>query len=259
MASAGARATRGRALICRRRLSTAKSAKPSSEASVKASDDALTPTNVALYAAFVSSVVGSATLFYLATDDDFLFTMREWSPALVNLVAPYIGRPVDEDNVLDVSAFAPRDVAEVVGDTVCVVLKTRMGVASLSTLNANDKPPAMGGDGDDPVVETIVLDQEEFERASKLTQDELNLKFGMELPELPDPSTATMATLRTALAQCELKERDLQVAYQLADKYGKDPVTLEHQHHAVQQRKLELLQMHDALIASQSWYSFLTS
>ena len=74
---------------------------------------------------------GGSTAAYVASqpgNEEFLFMIRDISPGLVNLVAPLVGLPMEEGTgKLDTSALPPQSVADLVGETVTLVVQLSSG------------------------------------------------------------------------------------------------------------------------------------
>ena len=179
---------------------------------------------IAGFAAFVLGG-GGATLGYMMTsDEEFLFTVNDSYPWLVNFMAPMIGLPVTvEGDAFDPDAFGPRTIDGVVGEELKVVVRLMSGrtlvldVASDATqASVKDRLRFETDDASEEIAEIIFVDAAD---ASKSTEEIAALYFpGVTLPTIPP--NAGEKELVQVLLKCEAMSVDLKVQRELAAKYG---------------------------------------
>mmetsp|Transcript_14575 Transcript_14575/g.16945 ORF Transcript_14575/g.16945 Transcript_14575/m.16945 type:complete len:300 (+) Transcript_14575:165-1064(+) len=205
---------------------------------------------VGLFSAFLAVGGGGTFAWMLATDEDFLFKMRDLSPGLVNFFAPLVGLPVEEESgELDVEAFAPRSIGEIVGEKVKVAVVLRSGRVVLVDADAETSVSGLEqavceklGDPNtitqDPVVSFDFVNAEEEAHMAQQSEQELEKHFGIQIPEIPP--NPTRQQLMVALTQCRFLEADLTVNKELAKKYQTDETQIERALVQIEQRKREI-------------------
>jgi hypothetical protein len=248
---------RNGASVSRRGLSTeakavdAKATETAASATTKAPvEEVPEPTSlgkrIALFAGLVTAG-GLGTFSYLITsNEEYLFQARDAAPQFVNFLAPYIGLPIDEETrELDVEALGPRDVSELVGEQLVVVAKLQSGRVVRVTVGALDNNAAVeqkcveAAGTDDAVADVMFVDQEDVEKISAMSEDELVDTYGdLKIPEIQ--AAYGKRELRMLLEACRQMEFDLKVRYTLAQKYGYDLSALTRAMDKLEERKVEV-------------------
>lgn len=182
----------------------------------------------------VVGIGGLATFAYMLTsNEDFLFQVHDYSPALVDRVAPWLGLPVvGETGVFDVDAFPPRDISQLVGDRVFVAAILRSGHVCIVEADANASPeevdrvvreqlnvPNLVAD---PIVEVQFLDDEEGQELKKQDQNTIQKTFGLQLPPIPAVGEKTKQQLKLLLNIYRTREFDLKTTLELQKQSGQD-------------------------------------
>ncbi len=209
-----------------------------------------------IFTGFVGVVGSSSFAYMLATNEEFLISARDKVPGVVNMFAPLIGLPVEEDTgVLNLDAALEQmkeiDIAEVVGDEVKVVVKLRSGKVLLASAKAKDSEQAiltnvakeLGVTADfiekvDPIIDMHFIDQSEAGKYSGSNDKKLQEEFGIRIPKMP--VIKTKESLELALALCRLQERDLDVQMKLSEKYANDATEINKARADIEKRKQEI-------------------
>ncbi|GBG31160.1 Hypothetical Protein FCC1311_073812 [Hondaea fermentalgiana] len=188
---------------------------------------------VAGFAAFVAAGSSATFTYMLATDENFLFAARDRAPKLVNFFAPWAGLPVEEESgELDVEAFFPREISEIVGEKVQVACVLRSGrVVVVETIP--DAPLAeidqlllkklnVTSLVEDPVVSFSFLDADEAATYASKSDEELANAFRAKIPPLPAQGTASKAELQQLLNVYRRYELEYRTSEELARRTGDD-------------------------------------
>lgn len=189
---------------------------------------------------------GAATFTYmLSADEDFVFSMRDRAPALVDFFAPWAGLPVAEVDggdgesgeggvTLDVAAYFPRDMAELVGESVPVACVLRSGkvvvvpVGASATMSDVDRAllEKLGVEDltQDPVVSFSFVDSGDEAALAQQSQTALAQQFAghLQAPAAPEPGTASKQELANLMAVLRSRELDVKTTLELAKQYGED-------------------------------------
>jgi len=202
---------------------------------------------VGLFTVFLTTGGAGTFTWMLSTDEDFLFQMRDVSPKLVNLFAPLAGLPVEEaTGELDVEAFPPRSIGEIVGDKVKVAVVLRSGKVVLIDTEADTSlqkleklvEEKVGDISQNPIVNFDFVNVEEEANYAERSEEELTKDFGIQIPEiLPN---ANRQQLMVALVQCRVLEADLTVNRELATQYQTDTSQIDRALEQIEERKKEI-------------------
>ena len=153
----------------------------------------------------------------------FLFQVNDYSPELVNFMAPWIGLPVTDTSVLDKEAFGPRSIDQVVGSEVKVIVRLASGktaVVSVSAAHGKDRVlkevQAIENVEGDSIAELIFVDVADADKSPEALSE-------LYFPKIAIPSlnpSDSRAQVEAVLRKCALIAADIQVRRQFAVKYG---------------------------------------
>lgn len=205
-----------------------------------------------LFSTVVLGGGGSVLAFMISKDEDLLFELNDKAPFFVNnIVAPIMGLPITpETGELDIAAYGPRDVSEVVGSSVSVVARYTSGHVEFSTISSLDFASQLFARPGDSLSELIVLEGEEASSASSMDNGALERRYGtVRIPDIPEE--ATKKQLKQLFDICDAQQVDLRVQLQLGGKYGVDSAALNRGLASLEARKQEI----QALIKKKSaWW-----
>jgi len=198
------------------------------------------------------AVGSTASLSYvLATDEDVLFQVQEKAPAVVSFLAPWIGLPVvEETGELDEDAFFPRDISELVGDSVEVACMLRSGKVVLvevpPSANQNELEAALmrklevSSLDADPLVNTTTVDDDEAKQLASKSSEELQNVFSIDLTPVPATGTASKDDLKRLLAYYRAREFEFKTQVQLGVNHGHDTSQYQRALEQVEQLKVQV-------------------
>ena len=207
------------------------------------------------------SVGSLASLSYvLATDETQLLGVQSRWPWVVSFLAPWIGLPVvEETGRLDEEAYFPRDISDLVGESVraaCVLRSGRVIVVSVPSSGSEEAVlgaasaslSSLGGSlSEDPVVKVVFVDaSEEQALVSAGGRDSM---LAVELAAIP--GTASRAELSRLLDVYRVRELEFRTQEALGRKHGYDVSHFSRALLAVEAGKKELKRR---LASSSGWF-----
>ncbi len=177
---------------------------------------------------------GVGTLSYtLTTDEEMLFYVYDNYPWVVTTLGPYIGLPmVEETGNLDEEEYFPRDVTELVGETVTAAAKLRSGrvvvIQAPSETSSSDierlvleKLGAKSLFGDS-IVNVEFIDQDQESSLASKSDDQLREAFAIQLEPLPTPGSVPRAALEALLHVYRVNEIEFKTQVQLGSNHNFD-------------------------------------
>jgi len=209
---------------------------------------------VGAFSVFVAAGSMGTFAYMLATDEKFMFAAKERAPKLVNLFAPYVGLPVDEETgEIDEQAYFPREIGDLVGDSVkvaCVLRSGKVVIVETGTeadLNEIDMRLLEKLNVDtlegDPVVSFRFLDDQEAKVMEGKTPEELQKQFEDPIPDVPEGGNATKQQLQRILQELRKKDLDLRTTIELGRKYGDDVTKAQRTLADVEERKKKVKEL----------------
>jgi hypothetical protein len=178
------------------------------------------------FGSFVSGGSVASLSYVLATDETQLLWVQSRWPWVVSLLAPWLGLPVvEETGRLDEEAYFPRDISDLVGESVraaCVLRSGRVIVVSVPSSGSQESllsaASAHCSLSEDPLVKVVFVDaSEEQALVSAGGRDSM---LAVELAAIP--VTASRAELSRLLDVYRVRELEFRTQEALGRKHGYD-------------------------------------